>query len=173
MTPLLYSLLKIILGIVLMVWGCRLIIQGRKQIASRREAIVQRVYKELLVNVSIIESKAFNETNEELLLRFANFPRLHTAGLDEAENSRLLERKNDQNLLVAIINLKDLLIDFNQKLTAMEQEFRERPKETVSSLKQVREDSVFQDIRTQLGKLETLLAPNLASKLEGKDSRQS
>ena len=87
---------------------------------AQREGLVRAVAAELLVNLEIVSDSKFTEKDQDKLEKFVVFPRMQTVALESAIASGLFLLESDRLLLTRLTGLRQILMDFNQRLSITE-----------------------------------------------------
>ena len=121
--------LWIIIGTVLFAGGGLLVTYGwnAKTEEGKKSAMVKSVAAEWLGNLNTIHNPMFTETDEEKLSQFVVFPRMNMTAIEGAISSGLFLKEEDRLLLTRVVNIHELLTQFNLRLNLTETEMKNKP----------------------------------------------
>ena len=151
--------LLIVIGTILIAAGGLLATYGwnaRSQ-EAQKSGLVRGVAAELLMNLSVISDPKFTETDEEKLSQFVIFPRLQITALEAAVSSGLFLNEQDRLYLTRVVNLRELLNDFNLRLNFTELQMGNNRENITLHRTKLRDGKVRTQVMLKLQKLGQLL----------------
>ena len=154
--------IQILLGTLLLAGGGLLATYGwnAKFEADKKSAIVRSVAAELLGNTAVLKNPDFAETDDEKLSQFVVFPRVNIAVLEGAISSGLFLKDEDRLLFTRVVNIRELLTQFNLRLSLTETEMINRPQNIKLWRTKLRDGATRNQIAIKLKKLADLLMSN-------------
>ena len=91
-----------------------------KATASVRDGLIRGAAAELLVNLTIVSDQKFTEQDDAKLAEYVVFPRLQSVALEGAIASGSFLEKPDRLLLTRMTGVRELIHEFNNRLSITE-----------------------------------------------------
>ncbi len=126
--------------------------------ALQRKGLIQAVAAELMVNIQVVSDPKFTETDAARLQEYVVFPRTQTIALEAAIASGQFLAPQDRLLFTRLVNLAELLAEFNNRLSITEAQTASLPSpDRVAFRAKLRDGKIRATIDEGLKKLGQLL----------------
>lgn len=126
--------------------------------AVQKDGLIRAVAAELMLNIQIVSDQKFIEDNKLKLEEFVIFLRAQTVALEGAIASGIFLSEVDRELLTRFTNLRELLSEFNQRLTFTESQIlQQTPKTRATTRASVGDSPLRSGIDSKLRVLGQLL----------------
>jgi hypothetical protein len=167
-TELIFANLQVVIGTLLITGGGILATMGwnSRSSATQRMGMIRAVSAEFMMNINIFNDPKFTTSDESELAKYVVFPRMQTSALRGVIASGLFVEQKDRVLLTRVMNLLEVLEDFNKRLAITEDVTSQNPNKILSFRKKLGEGKTKDSIRMKLKKFGELLMSNYGIKSE-------